>query len=354
MEIDVSRKHLDALRNEHGLYYAALSDQYRFVWLRDTIYMLLGYEAIGDKDAVRQGVWALYDRILVPYSFKIDWRMIEGAPPAGQECEYLHPRYLPDGSESPEEWGWTQHDAVAAVLWGVLRFESTVGGVFRNPVLDRHLLQKLVWYLQAVNVPDLPDNGVWEESRTIHLSTLASVHAALDEATNAGLVVDRHYVARIRGAVTALLMGPRESLDRRNDLAMLTVVWPFGPSIPVGDDLKRDIVFQVEESLATIATAGSRKHGVIRYHGDSYRGVPAGCQCDCSVEWPLGFGLLALAYNELGFKEEARSYLEKLEAAALPDGAFPESWCPRCGTHVNAPLGWTQSLHLIAKSTLGS
>lgn len=353
MEIADSRPHLDALRNEYGLYYAALSDQYRFVWLRDTIYMLLGYEAIGDKDAVRQGVWALYDRILVPYSFKIDWRMMEGAPPQGSECEYLHPRYLPDGRESDEEWGWTQHDAVAAVLWGVLRFDRTVGGVFRNPTLDRHMMQKLVWYLQAVNVPDLPDNGVWEESRTIHLSTLASVYAALDEAYHAGFIVNRHYVARIRGAVTTMLMGPRESLERQTDLAMLTAVWPFGASIPVGDDLKRDIVFQVEKALAT-APSGPRTRGVIRYPGDRYRGVPDGCHCDCSVEWPLGFGLLALAFNELGMHDNAVSYLAKLEENALPDGSFPESWCPNCGAYVNAPLGWTQSLHLIAKSALGS
>lgn len=343
IDLTASKAHLDSLRNEFGLYYAADSDSYKHVWLRDTIYILLGQEAAGDEQAVRDGIHALYDRILLPYSFKIDWRVVEGPAPRGRKSEYLHPRYMPDGSESSEVWGWTQHDSVGILLWGIIRFEQNIGQILRNDHTDRHLLQKLVWYLQSVDVPDLPDNGVWEESRTIHLSTLASVYAGLEAADKAGFIVDRQYLARLRGTITGLL--PRESLEHRSDLAMLTAVWPFGPFLPFGDDIKQEMTDRVASELE-----GSR--GVIRYPGDGYPQIHT-CHPG-TVEWPLGFALLGLAYADLGDSSKAADYLRKLESAALPDGQLPESWCqePSCQTHYNSPLGWTQALHLVLAKRL--
>lgn len=342
LDLTVSRRHLDDLRNEYGLYYAALSDVYHYVWLRDSVYVLLAYEALGEADIVRAGAHAIYDRILIPHGYKIDWRIVEGATPVGKENEYLHPRYLPDGSESPQQWGWTQHDAVGAILWAFLRFEERFGGVVRNENIDRHLLQRLVWYLQAVEVYDLPDNGVWEEARTIHLSTLAACYAGLNAADRHGLVVDRYYLARVRGAITALL--PRESLEHKTDMAMLTAVWPFGDELPLGADIKTEILTRVGAELE-----GPR--GVARYLEDIYD--TDGCH-QGAAQWPLGFGLLALGWNAVGDKDKARAYLEKLEAAALPDGELPEAWChdPECGTYYNSPLGWTHALHLTARSTI--
>ena len=320
-----SRAQLDSLRNEFGFYYASLSEVYHFVWLRDSIYMLLGYEALGlkgdesAKQAVRDGVHALYDRILLPFSYKIDWRIVEGAPPDGQEREYLHPRYLPDGSESPDAWGWTQHDSVGILLWGILRFESSLSGVLRNENVDRHLLQKLVWYLEAVDVPNLPDNGIWEEGRTIHLSTLAAVYAGLE-------------------ALTAL--EPRESLEHLNDLAMLTAVWPFGAELPFGDDIKHALV---ERAISNL----ERPKGLLRYPGDQYET----CHAE-EAEWPLGFALLGLAFSELGDLDSARGYLAKLEAQAEPGGAIPEARCGHegCPSHYNTPLGWAQAMHLVLQA----
>jgi phosphorylase kinase alpha/beta subunit len=311
---------------------------YQNVWIRDSIYMLLAFEALGLIDELREGAYALLDRILLRWAYKLDWCIVKGAPES--EWHYLHPRFSPDGSEIYSElWSLKQHDAVGLALWGLCRWHERFG-IFRDDYTDFHLMQKLVWYLDRINVPYLPDSGIWEEGATVHLSSLAAVAAALNQAARIGV---RDVPERLRNETSAKIqeMAGGEAEVHGTDLALLTTVWPLGDDVPIARAQQRDLVQRVERELT-----GTR--GVIRYHGDAYNACHGG-----PPEWTMGFGFLALSWNALGDRERASWYLHRLEQAATLAGELPESWCH--GSHMmyfNSPLGWSHAVHLIASAKL--
>src|SRR5206468_3628757 len=98
-------------------------------------------------------------RILLRWAYKLDWCIVNGAPES--EWHYLHPRFGPDGAEIHSElWSLRQDDAVGLALWGLSRWQERFG-IFRDDHNDFHLMQKLVWYMDRINVPHLPDSGIW-------------------------------------------------------------------------------------------------------------------------------------------------------------------------------------------------
>jgi GH15 family glucan-1,4-alpha-glucosidase len=348
VDIEASLCQIERCRYPSGLYSAVAPDSsviiplYRSVWLRDTVYTLLAFEALGDIERLRDGVHALLDRILLRWAPRIDWRIVRGAPE--HDVEYLHPRYGPDGSEVRTElWGLRQDDAVGLVLWALGRWHERFG-VLRNDYEDFHLLQKLVWYLDRIDHPNVSDSGIWEEegpTQAVHLSSVAAVAAALTQAVRIGIedIPERLQ----RDTVLALLrMGGRESLHHDTDLALLTLVWPLGDDLPLPRAAQREIVTRVERELA-------RSRGVVRYPGDAYNG----CHQE-PPEWTMGFGFLALAWNALGERERAVWYLRRLEAVATSTGELPESWCsnPAHDEYYNSPLCWSHALHVVASVEL--
>jgi len=230
VEVEESLRQIERCRCPSGLYRAVPADSgvivpvYRNVWIRDTVYTLLAFESVGDIDRLREGVYALLDRVLLRWAYRLDWRIVEGVPE--RDIEYLHPRYQADGSEVPGElWGLRQDDAVGLALWALGRWQERFG-IFRNDYEDFHLLQKLVWYLDCIDHPHVPDAGIWEEEgpiKAVHLSSVAAVAAGLTQAARIGV---KDIPERLqRDTVGALLaMGGRESQHHDTDLALLTSV----------------------------------------------------------------------------------------------------------------------------------
>jgi GH15 family glucan-1,4-alpha-glucosidase len=331
-----------------GLYSAVPPDSevmlplYRNVWIRDTVYTLLAFEAVGDVYRLRAGVHALIDRVLLRWEPRIDWRIVHGVPE--DDVEYLHPRFGPDGAELHSElWGLRQDDAVGLAVWALARWQERFE-VFRNDYVDVHLVQKLIWYLDRIDVPHMPDSGIWEEeepTRAVHLSSLAAVAAGLTQAARIGIA---DIPERLRSETLAKIdeLGGRESAHHDADLALLTLVWPLGDDLPVPRSVLREIVERVERELV-----GSR--GVIRYHADTYNACHSG-----PPEWTMGFGFLALAWEALGETERARDYLARLHAGANAAGEYPESWCRDAGhdRYFNSPLCWSHALDVIASAKL--
>jgi GH15 family glucan-1,4-alpha-glucosidase len=317
---------------------AVMLDLYRNVWIRDTIYTLLAYEAVGDVDALRRGVHALIDRVFLRWEPRIDWRIVHGVP--RDEVAYLHPRYAPDGSELPSErWGLRQDDAVGLAVWALARWEERLG-VFRNDYVDFHLVQKLIWYLDRIGVPHVADSGIWEEegpTKAVHLSSLAAVAAGLTQAARIGIA---DIPVRLRAETLLKIdeLAGRESAHHDTDLALLTLVWPLGDDLPVPASVQREIVERVERELV-----GGR--GVVRYRDDAYHVCHGG-----PPEWTMGFGFLALAWNALGDADRADRYLDRLHASANETGEYPESWCREGGhyRYFNSPLCWSHALDVVA------
>lgn len=348
MEIEDSLRQIERCRYASGLYSAVPAESevkvplYANVWIRDTVYTLLAYEALGDVERLRAGVHALLDRVLLRWQYRVDWRIVEGLPE--QEIEYLHPRYGPDGEElGTELWGLRQDDAVGLVVWALGRWEEQFG-VFRNDYEDFHLVQKLVWYLDRIGHPHVPDAGIWEEvgpAEAVHLSSVGAVAAGLTQAARIGV---KDIPERLRrDTVQALLeMGGRESAHHDTDLALLTLVWPLGEDLPLPRSTQREIVARVERELL-----GAR--GVVRYAQDAYH------RCaDLPPAWTMGLGFLALAHDALGDPARAERYLRQLEAAATPGAELPESWCqnPLHDEFYNSPLCWSHALHVVASVRL--
>jgi Glycosyl hydrolases family 15 len=283
------------------------------------------------------------DRILLRWSYRLDWRIVEGVP--REDIEYMHPRYNPDGTEIYSElWGLRQDDCLGLTIWALCRWEQHVG-VFRNDYVDFHLVQKLLWYLDRINSPHVPDSGIWEEegpTKTVHLSSVAAVAAGLTQAAQLG-IKDIPERLRVDTYVKILELAGRESTHHDTDLALLTLVWPFGDDLPIPRTAQREILERVERELV-----GSR--GVVRYQDDVYNACHGG-----PPEWTMGFGFLALGWSMLGEPERAVWYLRRLQSAATASGEIPESWCRDSGHQecYNSPLCWSHALHVIGAVQLG-
>jgi GH15 family glucan-1,4-alpha-glucosidase len=349
VEMEQSLRQIERCRCPSGLYRAVPADSgvivpvYRDVWIRDTVYTLLAFESVGDIDRLRDGVYALLDKVLLRWAYRLDWRIVEGVPE--HDIEYLHPRFQPDGSEDYGElWGLRQDDAVGLALWALGRWQERFG-IFRNDYEDFHLLQKLVWYLDRIDHPHVADAGIWEEegpTKAVHLSSVAAVAAGLMQAGRVGV---KDIPERLqRDTVAALLaMGGRESGHHATDLALLTLVWPLGEDLPLPRATQREIAGRVERELL-----GTR--GIVRYADDRYHACG-----DRPPEWTMGLGFLALAWNALGEGERAVWYERKLRSAATASGVLPESWCHDAAHEefYNSPLCWAHALHVIVSAELG-
>src|SRR5262249_8743352 len=284
----------------------------------------------------------ILDLFLLRWAYKLDWLIVRGMP--SKDFEYLHPRYAPDGDEILSElWGLRQDDAIGLAIWALSRWQERFD-IFRNDFADFHLVQKLIWYCDAIDVSNLPDSGLWEEeepTKAVHLSSIATVAAGLTQAARIG-VEDIPERLTANTARQIPLMAGRGNGHPDKDLALLTLVWPLGDDVPIPRSSQREIVERVERELL-----GTR--GVVRYRGDSYNSCHGG-----SPEWTMGLGFLALAWNALGERERAIAHLLRLESAATESSELPESWCHDLDhdRRFNSPLSWSHALHGVALAQL--
>jgi phosphorylase kinase alpha/beta subunit len=284
--------------------------------------------------------------IFLKYEWKID---IHTKQKPNLMYEYIHPRYSKyDLTEINQEWGNCQHDAIGAFLWGVGEGEKAGKKILRNE-RDKQLIQKLVWYLACCEYYIDPDNGVWEEWREVHSSSIGACVAGLTAVRDI-VFVPSELIKKGWYALGGLF--PHESASRPIDLAQLTLVYPF--KIYSGLDAEV-IVGEVENKLL-------KQRGVIRYQGDSYystienegRNHPLVHYYGTEMEWCFGVSWLGLSHLELGNIEKAKMYLEWSRKLALEDGSIPEGYLSNTDIpNPNTPLGWSNAMHILLEEKLG-
>lgn len=338
---------LDRLRKHHGLYVASPSEHYSYVWIRDSVYMSLPYRNKRSRK-YEQTYYRLLD-LFKEYEWKLDI-LCRQKPQA--EWEYLHARYCADAVREIHEveWGHVQHDMIGAFLFG-LGAGAEYGKRMLRDRKDRDILQKLVGYLANVEYWRDPDNGMWEEWREVHASSVGACVAGLEKVKKLGLArVPEGLIER--GKETLRELFPRESRDKEADLAQLSLVYPY--RVHTGEEGRR-IVERVESKLL-------RTRGVIRYEGDSYfstleaeygRSLPRERYAGTEAEWTFGLPWLALCHLELGGTDKARDYLEWAERVMVKPGVLPELYY--AGTAVpnhNTPLGWSSAMYILAKEAV--
>ena len=333
---------LDSLRLDNNLYVASASSDYNFVWLRDSFYEVLPYL---DKPCNRyeDTYHAILD-ILNSYRWKFDPCHVSKPR---YTHEYIHPRYNTDGTESLNEWGNCQHDAIGAILFGIGQGELYNKRIIRDKE-DRDTIQSLVYYLNMVQYWQDEDNGMWEEGRELHSSSIGAVVAGLKAVEHLVTVPDI-LIKKGQDALNKLL--PNESPTRKNDLSQLSLIYPYNV---VNREQAWHILLGVERNLL-------RNRGIIRYKADSYynSGDPDNRHSDPSyyygkeAEWTFGLPWMALVYMHVGNTEVAKEYIQRTEEVMLDNGALPELYYANTNLYNgNTPLGWSNSMFILAKEAI--
>ncbi|MBD1379116.1 glycoside hydrolase family 15 protein [Metabacillus arenae] len=339
-KLEQSYNILESLRLPHGLYYASPSSDYSYVWIRDSCYEVMPYL---DKQCNRYE--KTYHRLLdlfLEYEWKIE---IHTKQKPHAQWEYIHARFsAQDVKEIDTPWGHAQHDAVGAFLFGVGEGVKKGKKIIRNEA-DHRIIQKLVWYLDTCQYWIDSDNGMWEEWREVHSSSVGACIAGLQNVREI-VFVPRELV--LKGYYSLSNLFPNESADRPIDLAQMSLIYPY--KVLFSDDAVK-IVNEVESKLL-------RSRGVIRYQGDSYystiehegRHHPLSHYYGTEAEWCFGLPWLALCHMELGNYNKAKDYIEWTESVMLEDGSLPELYLSGTNQYnINTPLGWSNAMYIQAK-----
>lgn len=330
---------LNALRLENGMYLASSSEDYSHVWLRDSFYESLPY--LGKDEVLYTKT---YHRILDLFK-EYEWKIrIHTTKRARETFEFIHARYSAhDVKEIDVEWGHAQHDAVGAVLFGIAEGVAAGYPIVRYDK-DLELIQLVVDYLNCCEYWHDEDNGMWEENREVHMSSVGAVVAGLTAIQEAGLaIVPQEMIDK--GWQTLDDFFPFESATKPVDLAQLSLIYPYG--IYQGEKAQR-IIQRVENMLL-------RERGVLRYNLDSYyslhntRELPKPCYNGAEAEWTFGLPWLSLCHLLIGNIKESNDYLERAESVMLPDGSLPELYFANSEEHNgNTPLGWSNAMYIVA------
>jgi|SRR3989344_1807324 len=335
---DILEKHLDnirALQTPSGLFLASranVSTGYNKAWLRDNFYTCLAFEEVGDNETVVK-VWKALLAIFVKHREKINWA-IKNKPYA--TYQYIHARYNPETFEEFwEEWGNKQNDAVGAILWKIGDLEEK-GIKIVETDLEKEVLQTLVNYLGTIEYWQDADNGVWEEYEEVHASSVGACVAGLKMMQKLVFIeVPSHIVEKGEEALKKLL--PRESKSKFADLAQLSLIYPFNV---VAKDTAREIIRKIEYHL-------ERDRGIIRYKNDRYYNKNSDGYSE-EAEWCFGFPWLSIIYGNLGDSEKSHQYLQKslktIYKDQVPELYYSDSDKP----NDNTPLGWSESLFVVA------
>jgi len=324
-----SVKILEQLQHPSGLFSASslqVNTGYDKAWIRDCIYESLGFEAVKDWKRVKKTYHALLD-LLLKHEYKIEHAIKEKPT---EKWQYIHARFHPETFEEfHEDWGNRQNDAVGAFLFKVGDLELKGIKIIRNEH-DKRILQKLVHYLGSIEYWKDEDNGVWEENEEVHASSVGACVAGLKMMQK---IVDVDPELIEKGQETLNWLLPNESITKRTDLALLSLIYPF----KVVNDEQRDAILErLEHELV-------RDYGVIRYHNDVYYGKNGR-----EAEWTMGLAWLGIIYKNLNNPAKYAHYMRKTIGAMNELGELPELYFGGTDEHnENSPLGWSQALFLV-------
>jgi phosphorylase kinase alpha/beta subunit len=195
----------------------------------------------------------------------------------------------------------------------------------------------LVDYLASIEYWKDPDNGVWEEYEEVHVSSIGACVAGLRSVAALPFVrIPEGLIERGEEALRTLL--PRESATKFCDLAQLSLIFPYNL---LDRSLESQILENIEYHLV-------KERGVIRYKTDKYYNRNAVDKWSEEAEWTMGFPWLAIIYARRGDREKAEYYLRRTEAV-LHEGKLPELYYSNSDKpNDNIPLGWAESLYVIA------
>lgn len=336
-----SYKILESLRLPHGLYLAAPSNTYSYVWLRDSFYCSLPF--LNRQSDVYEKTYHRFLDLFIEYQWKIKYHTKHKPI---EQWEFIHARY---DAETVKEinvpWGHAQNDSIGAILFGIGQGIKVGKNILRDDK-DIEIVQLLVDYLACCEYWQCEDNAMWEENRELHSSSVGACVAGL---INVSDIVDVPGELITKGLKTLYDLFPNETPTRKTDLSLLSLIYPYNLLPKSASKL---IIHNVETELL-------RSRGVIRYESDSYfstleksfgRNQSPEFYNGSEAEWCFGLPWLALCNMELGNYDKAAEYIKITEEIMLEDGSLPELYYSNSKEHnENTPLLWANSLYIQAK-----
>lgn len=304
-----------------GLLIAGGGD-YDKVWIRDNVYVALAFVEAG-KYIEAAKIYNELCNIIARYGHVLT----AGIYPT-QDSELLHPRFSKDGEIVPGQWSNKQHDAVGVLLFGIGQLHMLDSSLISDST--KHVARQLITYLESCRYWEDTDNGMWEEEpQLVHASSLGACIRGIELAASfCSYHTIKHDIARSN--LDKLL--PYESTKYPVDMALLTLIWPYGY-------LRKDILELVEGQLL-------RKWGVIRHIGDTYE---AGGESE--AQWVMGLPWLGIAHLAFGDTEKAQSYLQDTERL-YTDNGLPESYLANNQACVHTPLAWSHAMAIVLRAKL--
>jgi phosphorylase kinase alpha/beta subunit len=321
---------LKQLETHSGLFRAShpnVKTGYDRIWIRDNIYISLAFEYLRYIDHARKIYQSLLD-LLIKFEWKID-DVIRHKPT--EDFMFLHPLYTDQLKETPGGWGWKQNDAIGGLLFKVCELEQKDFHIIRNQK-DLDIIQKIVYYLESIRYWEDEDNGIWEENKEIHSSSLGACIAGLEKAKSI-VKVDINLIEN--GKKQLFKQFPRESIQKEVDLSLLSLIYPYHL---LNDDMSKIILHNVETHL-------SRNRGVIRYKNDHYY-----MNNKKEASWTMGFPWIAICYYMMNDMEKFKFYLSKSIEVLNGNLELPELFIEDKTPNENVPFGWGQSLIITAFS----
>lgn len=327
---------LKSLQYKSGLFAASspkVSTGYDKSWLRDNFYECIAFEIIGDWDTVEKTYNALLE-IFLKHESKID-AAIENKPEA--EHEYIHARFHPKTFEEFwEDWGNKQNDSVGAILYRIGELEHNHKRSILKDENHIRIVNKLVKYLESIQYWHDPDSGMWEEDEEVHASSVGACVAGLKSISRLpNIHVPKSLI--VKGKKTLNVLLPRESKKKFVDLALLSLIWPYRV---VTRQQRDEILENVEYHLL-------KEKGVIRYKNDHYYNKnPDGYSEE--AEWTFGLSWLTIIYEKLKNKKKVKEFVERMLNTQTGHG-IPELYFSNTDKYnENLPLGWSESLFIVA------
>jgi phosphorylase kinase alpha/beta subunit len=111
------------------------------------------------------------------------------------------------------------------------------------------------------------------------------------------------------------------------------------------DKQSKEILKHVEYHLA-------KDHGVIRYKGDRYFNANEDGVSE-EAEWTFGLSWLSIIFQKRGDHRKAEYYLEEAKKSATKQGMPELYYSNSTKFNENTPLGWSESLFIVALYELG-
>lgn len=341
---------IETLRQENGTFRASHSEEYNATWIRDNFWNNLSY-LNHEPEKYLQCCHTHLDFLKLyefNYDHKLAWLIREPDVYGERSKRFIHPKVNFDGTEIEGlQWQFLQLDTLAYYL--LMFWYGVKNGleVFRDKK-DKYVVQLLIKIIEKLDICNKVYAHSWEEETAIFTSNLGLCMRALEVSYEMGFEVSTEELRRIRRKFYGQF--PLERHGRECDLTLLFLTVIDGILKPI-DTI--DTIQQVSKNLYG-------EFGIKRYCGDIYKPFVREYHCcdwkqPCKEEmqWPMGYGYIAIAYAKMGEKEIAKHYIEKLYKA-YPNGQVPEGVNEKGEQCVNSPLCWSCSMTSLAIDALNS